>query len=158
MNRAARYCHAAARGGQVLLPKELMCEVGTASAPTLYFVWMQGACGFGAFGRSVSSCVKQYKLALQGALDCKLHVRFSRAVGFLVGSNPRGYRHQTYSSGSPVTGAARIYHMGICCCSGRRLARATILNTLVINHFWELTQLESSLWIGLQKQVDSKCL
>lgn len=87
---------------------------------------------------SVSSCVKQYKLALQGALDCELHVRFSRAVGFLVGY-PRGYRHQTYSSGSPVTGAARIYHMGICCCSGRRLARATILNTLVINHFWELT-------------------
>lgn len=27
VNRAARYCHAAARGGQVLLPKELMCEV-----------------------------------------------------------------------------------------------------------------------------------
>lgn len=29
VNRAARYCHAAARGGQVLLPKELMCEVST---------------------------------------------------------------------------------------------------------------------------------
>jgi hypothetical protein len=28
--------------------------------------------------------------------------------------------------------------MGIRCCSGRRLARATILNTLVMNHFWEL--------------------
>jgi hypothetical protein len=27
VNRAARYCHAAARGGQVLLSKELMCEV-----------------------------------------------------------------------------------------------------------------------------------
>lgn len=27
VNRAARYCHAAARGGQVLLPKELICEV-----------------------------------------------------------------------------------------------------------------------------------
>jgi len=29
VNRAARYCHAAARGGQVLLPKELMFEVNT---------------------------------------------------------------------------------------------------------------------------------
>jgi hypothetical protein len=27
VNRAARFCHAAARGGQVLLPKELICEV-----------------------------------------------------------------------------------------------------------------------------------
>jgi hypothetical protein len=27
VNRAARYCHAAARGGQVLVPKELMFDV-----------------------------------------------------------------------------------------------------------------------------------